>query len=200
MRLKGENSTPGGGRSSYMFQRKLNQKQYAHHGISRADPYKKNLVASASLPGIDKADSLSGTPSYGIRRAQGGNRLSPMGNLHSTQSPPLSQYKGFRAKRGSMQNMQNDLQSNLHEYRYKNRVTTSNSGYNSLPTLQVPSVERPASNTIADRSPSRMSQPNEPKPEFKEMLSNTLPNSNLSVSELNKINDLHNRVLNQQLA
>ena len=155
MRLKGDSSNPGGAKfTTYMFQRKQNPKT-----ISRVDPYNKNLVASASLPGIDNNDSLSGTPSYRIRRLQAhsGNRRSPMGNLHSTQSPPLSQYKQvFRGgKRGSMQN---DLQSNLNEYRYKNRVTKSNSGYNSLPTLQVPSVERPASNTLAGtKTPSGIS-------------------------------------------
>ena len=44
--------------------------------------------------------------------------------------------------------------------------------------------------------------PNSAKPAFKKMLidQSTLPNSNLSPSEINKINDMHNQILNQQLA
>ena len=41
--------------------------------------------------------------------------------------------------------------------------------------------------------------PNSAKPAFKKMLidQSTLPNSNLSPSEINKINDMHNQILNQ---
>lgn len=61
----------------------------------RTGPYKNTFLASASLPGIDKTDTLSNTPSgSGMKRIQRVNKLSP-GNLHMTQSPPLSHYEAF---------------------------------------------------------------------------------------------------------
>ena len=72
LRLQGEGRPSGG---KYMFQRRKQAQN-----LARTGPYKKAFVASASLPGIDKTDTLSNTPSnYRIRRAQG-SKLSP-GNL-----------------------------------------------------------------------------------------------------------------------
>lgn len=187
---------------------------------TRTGPYKKTFVASASLPGIEKTDTLSNTPSnYRVRRLQGAKRLSP-GNLHLTQSPPLSNYEGFPSKkRGSMQNdhkanMLNDIGDSYRSpswggpnrgipkipnqiHRNKKLLPKSNSAYNSLPNLQVPAANldiRTQSDMVGNKTPSMENAQHGSKPVFKKMLidKTTLPNSNLSQSEINKINDLHN--------
>lgn len=203
----------------FMFQRRKQDK----HTVTRSGsgPYKKNFVASASLPGIDKTDTLSNTPSnYRMRRIQANKKLSP-GNLHLTQSPPLSNYEGFNTKkRGSMQNVvqpTNMLNEFGDSYRSpswgvpkrgtakpvlpnqihynKRMLPKSNSAYNGLPNLQVPPAHldvRTQSDMYGNKTPSMETAAE--KPGFKKMLidESTLPNSNLSQSEINKINDLHN--------
>lgn len=170
------------------------------------------------MPGIEKTDTLSNTPSnYRVRRLQGAKRLSP-GNLHLSQSPPLSNYEGFQKKRGSMQNdnknnMLNDIGDSYRSpswggpnrgipkipnqiYR-KKMLPKSSSAYNSLPNLQVPGTTldiRTQSDMVGNKTPSMENAQHGSKAGFKKMLidQNTLPNSNLSQSEINKINDLHN--------
>jgi len=76
--------------------------------------------------------------------------------------------------------------------RFKKGLAKSNSTFKALPTLQVASAGNYSD--AGNKMPAIGNAQNSAKPAFKKMLidQSTLPNSNLSPSEINKINDMHN--------
>ena len=102
------------GNAAYMYNRRGQNKSY----VPGTAPYKKSFVGSgSSLPPMDKTDTLSNTPRrQNIRQIRNQNRLNT-GNLHLTQSPPLSNVDDPRRRNST--SMQRNMLNVDQQERYR---------------------------------------------------------------------------------